>query len=202
MHHKAELRSLSEASTETARTSDSEFSGNSEADDVVMTRRELAAMGGGLSGLTTVMVRKVPPRYSQAALMAELNRAGFTGSYDFFYLPLAIRSKHSRGFAFINFLEPDLAEKFYRHYHGQFLCKFKEPMTEPLEIVPADTQGFEANAGTASLRALRRARGYQNQCPVLLPKGQATPKPADCQDLAGHAKNPELKHECTPATKA
>lgn len=108
--------------------------------------REIAQSGGGLSGLTTAMLRNVPKRYSEKGLATELNRSGYAGKYDFFFLPLDLRSKRNRGFAFVNFSEAKVAQRFYDQYHGRFLRNFQEPGSEPLLILPADVQGFEANA--------------------------------------------------------
>mmetsp|Transcript_74385 Transcript_74385/g.136134 ORF Transcript_74385/g.136134 Transcript_74385/m.136134 type:complete len:398 (-) Transcript_74385:56-1249(-) len=106
--------------------------------------REVAAAGGGLSGNITVMMRHIPCKYTQGKFMNELNNAGFEGSYDFLFLPLNHRNPGNRGFAFINFLSPQLAEEFYSYYHGQKLRHFEA--TAPIAVMPADVQGFEESA--------------------------------------------------------
>jgi len=106
--------------------------------------REVAAAGGGLSGHITVMMRHIPCKYTQGKFMNEINNAGFEGTYDFLYLPLDLRNPGNRGFAFINFLSPQLAEEFYSYYHGQKLRHFEA--TAPIAVMPADVQGFEESA--------------------------------------------------------
>eukprot|EP00929_Paragymnodinium_shiwhaense_P046974 TRINITY_DN23865_c0_g1_i1.p1 TRINITY_DN23865_c0_g1~~TRINITY_DN23865_c0_g1_i1.p1 ORF type:complete len:803 (-),score=178.62 TRINITY_DN23865_c0_g1_i1:258-2666(-) len=110
----------------------------------LLAAREVAANGGGLSGLTTVMLRHLPSKYHQHKLVREINAAGFVNKYDFLYLPMEESpSQYNRGFAFINFETPEGAEAFYRRYHGQRLYSYATEKT--LAIMPADLQGFERN---------------------------------------------------------
>jgi hypothetical protein len=112
-------------------------------DERLLAARNLAACGGGLSGLLTVMVRHIPGRYTQHKLMREINASGFLGKYDFFYLLMQPKSRLNRGFAFINFNTVQDAEDFYGTFHNQRLRHFHTEW--PLEVMPADLQGFEAN---------------------------------------------------------
>lgn len=106
--------------------------------------REIAAAGGGLSGHTTVMIQQIPFEYTQKKLMHEINRGGFEGTFDFFYLPVNARNRGSRGFGFVNFLTASAAEAFYLRYQGQKLKHYEASTT--LSVVPADVQGFEQSA--------------------------------------------------------
>jgi len=106
--------------------------------------REVAASGGGVSGCTTVMMREVPMKYTQRKLLREINLLGFSGQYDFIYLPMDPRKHTNRGFAFINMTSAEAADKFYKTFHGQYLRHFSSE--KPLSVVPADLQGFEENA--------------------------------------------------------
>eukprot|EP00434_Breviolum_minutum_P014505 symbB.v1.2.012790.t1/scaffold884.1/size313170/2 len=44
---------------------------------------------------TTVMLRNIPNRYSQVGLLKEIDAAGFTDSYDVFYLPMDTKNRTS-----------------------------------------------------------------------------------------------------------
>ena len=76
--------------------------------DIVMwgwsCHRLLSQGGQGDRVKTTVMLRNIPNRYSQASLLEEIDLAGFKGSYDFFYLPMDTQNRTNVGYAFINFL--------------------------------------------------------------------------------------------------
>jgi hypothetical protein len=95
--------------------------------------------------------------------MAELNSSGYVCQYDFFFLPFNERTRRNRGFAFVNFTDAMVAQRFYSQYHGGFLRSFWEDGQEPLRILPADCQGFEANA----LR-VTRAGSESHGRPMLL----------------------------------
>jgi RNA recognition motif-containing protein len=106
--------------------------------------REIAVNGGGLNGCTTVMMKEVPLKYTQRNLLREINASGFTGKFDFLYLPMDPRSHANRGFAFINMVSERVAEEFYKKFHGQHLRHFNAE--KPVVVLPADLQGFEENA--------------------------------------------------------
>lgn len=123
---------------------DSKQIATKQVDPEVLAAREVAVMGGGLSGFTTVMVRNVPSRYTQQKLMREINSMGFLGKYDFFYLPVQPHGRGNRGFAFANFSSSEAAEQFYGCLNGKPLRHFAQDM--PVAVLPADMQGFEKNA--------------------------------------------------------
>jgi len=155
------------------------------AEEELQRARDVAAAGAGLSGFMTVMVRYIPSKYTQSKLRNEINNAGFDGTYDFFYLPLDTRNYGNRGFAFINFLSADLAEEFYKRYHGQ---KFKHfEATTDIAVMPADVQGFEESAERFFATGLRKKKN--NGEPVFL-----RPLPVSFSEQGQH-KNPAQKEK-------
>jgi RNA recognition motif-containing protein len=108
--------------------------------------RDLAEQGAGLPTETvTVMVRHVPNKYNQKTLMCEIEESGFQGQFDFFYLPMNMKTNKSRGFAFINFKSAAAAQAFYEAFHDKALRQHSA-QAKVLSVVPADVQGFEATA--------------------------------------------------------
>jgi len=92
---------------------------------------------------TTVMIRHVPPKLTQRQLMREVGELGFSGKFDFLFIPMDSRRRSNRGMAFINFCSPALASDFALQVHGKQL---KHPSSQrEVEVVPADVQGFERN---------------------------------------------------------
>jgi len=61
---------------------------------------------------TTVQLRNVPPAFSRRLLLGLLDVQGFSGLYDFVYLPVDFSSEDSLGYAFINFTHAEDAWKF------------------------------------------------------------------------------------------
>lgn len=127
--------------------------------------RDVATAGWGLSGYATVMIQQIPFKYTQKEFMNEINLDGFDGTYDFLYLPVDARNPGNRGFGFINFLSANLADQFYRKYHGKKLKQY-EASTD-IGVIPADAQGFEQSAACffASWHLRKKNR---NSKPVFL----------------------------------
>jgi hypothetical protein len=46
----------------------------------------------GLDRRTTLMIRNIPNKYSQAAVLDEINEQ-FLGTFDFFYLPIDFKNR-------------------------------------------------------------------------------------------------------------
>jgi hypothetical protein len=85
----------------------------------------------GNDNRTTLMIRNIPNKYTQAMLLEEINMK-FEGCYDFFYLPIDFKNKCNVGYAFINFVSSSGSEEssnttvdrmsilsFYQEFHGQ-----------------------------------------------------------------------------------
>ena len=75
-------------------------------------------------GITTVMLRNIPNRYTAEELLAELFFEGFKGSFDYLYLPVDFRTKCNRGFAFINFIASECARVFKQVFHNVRLTRY------------------------------------------------------------------------------
>eukprot|EP00889_Picochlorum_renovo_P007491 jgi/Picre1/34521/NNA_001989.t1 len=65
----------------------------------------------------TIMIRNIPNKYGQEIMIDMLDKAGLSGTYDFFYLPIDFRNKCGLGYAFINFLSGANAAKLYDTFH-------------------------------------------------------------------------------------
>jgi len=80
----------------------------------------LDALGeaGGKWGETTVMIRNLPNNYSRNMVCAMMDKEGFSGKYDFLYLPIDFRSKASLGYAFVNLISAREARQFWKAFDG------------------------------------------------------------------------------------
>merc|ERR1719265_1429939 len=58
---------------------------------------------------TTLMVRNLPDDLSQPAMVEKFIDQGFTGLFDFVYMPMNFRGKGNFGYAFVNFASHEVA---------------------------------------------------------------------------------------------
>mmetsp|Transcript_101253 Transcript_101253/g.325371 ORF Transcript_101253/g.325371 Transcript_101253/m.325371 type:complete len:702 (+) Transcript_101253:49-2154(+) len=77
-----------------------------------------AALASAESRHTTVMLRNIPNDYLRDQLLDVIDKEGFRGSYDFMYLPVDLRRKAGKGYAFINFVSNEQALRFKGHFQG------------------------------------------------------------------------------------
>lgn len=120
----------------------------------------------------TVMMRNLPNKYTQQMLLAEINLAGFRDAFDFLYLPVDPETNANKGYAFINFVDPDWAWAFKDTFEGKKMERFNSHKF--VSVVPAALQGFEANH--AHYSTARVSRGDPNTRPLFLREPLQTKK--------------------------
>jgi len=109
-------------------------------------------------GLTTLVVRNVPSRYTKEDL---LHHWPPDGTFDFLYLPFNRKQRRTAGYLFMNFTSHDAAVLFYKKWHGKQL---DQGTARKLSIRAAEIQGLEEN-----LRHLIDANIHQTINPRYLP---------------------------------
>merc|ERR1712061_972150 len=67
---------------------------------------------------TTVIMRNIPGEYARADLLGLIDQQGFSGLYDFVYLPVDFRTDLNHGYTFINFTTAENAKRFREHFIG------------------------------------------------------------------------------------
>lgn len=78
----------------------------------------VTAMGIDTAICTTVMFRNLPKNLTQMALLETLEAQGFSSLYDFAYLPVDFQKMVSFGYAVVNFVTHEAAEKAMRAFTG------------------------------------------------------------------------------------
>ncbi|CAK9042599.1 unnamed protein product, partial [Durusdinium trenchii] len=68
--------------------------------------------------VSTVMIKNIPCRCTTEEVLAAVDRLGFAGAYDFFYLPINRRHRQGIGYAFINFPQQGAAGLFKKAIAG------------------------------------------------------------------------------------
>lgn len=78
----------------------------------------VAAMGIDTTTCTTVMLRNLPKNLTQVAVLQTLEAQGFSALYDFVYLPVDFQKMVSFGYAVVNFVTHEAAERAMQHFTG------------------------------------------------------------------------------------
>eukprot|EP00929_Paragymnodinium_shiwhaense_P047901 TRINITY_DN2429_c0_g4_i2.p1 TRINITY_DN2429_c0_g4~~TRINITY_DN2429_c0_g4_i2.p1 ORF type:complete len:222 (+),score=50.55 TRINITY_DN2429_c0_g4_i2:115-780(+) len=97
---------------------------------------------------TTVMLRNIPNRWSHADIMEELEDAGFGGTFDFLYSPLDKGSLLNVGYAFLNFVDPDVSERFMQVFQNRrckTIIRQRKIRGKAVSVAVAHLQGLKAN---------------------------------------------------------
>jgi hypothetical protein len=97
---------------------------------------------------TTLTVNNLPRSVTKAQLMSMADASGFTGRYDYLYVPFNPKDGVSRGHAYMNFHSHKDAEEFFQIWHG--MCIREQVVTVSVSTL----QGFEASVGKWTMRKL------------------------------------------------
>lgn len=100
------------------------------------------AEAGGDGARTTVMVRNIPNKYTQSVMLAMLDKAGFSDTYDFCYLPLDFRTRSGLGYMFVDFVSSKDAARLYKEFHGKRWDEFNSKKV--CEVTYGRVQGRDA----------------------------------------------------------
>jgi len=132
-------------------------------------------------GCTTVMLRNIPNKYTQALLAERLHSDGYWGMMDFLYLPMDFRQKVNAGYAFISFRTAEAAVRFTADYHlARCLDKLPGFNSQKIcEVAPARFQGRTANIERLrSSSVMSRLTQTPDWLPMLFDEvGQVEPFP-------------------------
>lgn len=118
---------------------------------------------------TTMMIRNIPNRYTQKELIRELEALGFTGSFDFLYVPIDKITLCNVGYAFVNFVDSSWARRCVETFDNYQFKKYRKVRGKIATVSVAHIQGLEANLRhyeNSAVNANARARG---RAPVVLP---------------------------------
>jgi hypothetical protein len=86
----------------------------------VIIREDLERIDRGSEVRTTLMIKRIPRKYTMDLLRDEINGVlGDRGLYDLLYLPVDSAKMTNRGYAFINFIDTQGVETFVRLFSGR-----------------------------------------------------------------------------------
>jgi len=93
--------------------------------------------------ITTLMIRNIPNQYTRKMLIKDFSQLGFADLYDFLYLPLDKDTRLNVGYAFVNFISPDVAAECRLKLEGFTFRKLRK--SRVAFVSPAYLQGLERN---------------------------------------------------------
>jgi len=112
---------------------------------------------------TTLMIRNIPNHYTQRQLINELDDLGFKGTFDFLYIPLDKGTMSNVGYAFVNFVEPEWAERCMAAFQNYRFKRHRKIAA----VSVAHIQGLEANLAHYENAAVNTAKLKQRR-PVIM----------------------------------
>jgi len=95
----------------------------------------IPATGSNASGhteKTTIMLRNLPNDYTRDMVLELLDRNGFLRCYDFVYLPVDFKRKAGLGYAFVNMVTNQEAERAFQELQG--FCAWRFTSSKKLEV--------------------------------------------------------------------
>lgn len=92
---------------------------------------------------TSLMIKNIPNKYTREMLLEDLDNNGFKNLYDFFYLPIDFRTQCNMGYAFVNLVTVEDANRVRRVYQGRQLSAYNS--AKICEVGAAKVQGKDKN---------------------------------------------------------
>merc|ERR1711939_719329 len=129
-----------------------------------------AEAADGQEWRTTVMIRNMPNNYTREMLLELVDSMGFSGTYDFVYLPVDFRSQAGLGYAFINFVSVADAHFCFDRFEG--FSAWKVPSEKVCTVTwSTPTQGLEAHIERYRNSPVMHTALPDEWKPVLLQRG-------------------------------
>jgi len=144
------------------------------------------------TGKTTVMWKNLPNNYTRDDLLGLINKHGFESTYDFFYSPIDFTSNALVGYAFLNFVSTEEANRFYDKFQNFTQWNLKsEKVSQVTWSHPL--QGLDGHVERYRNSPVMHADVTDEKKPVLLQDGIRIAFPLPTKKLRA----PHLK-DCRP----
>jgi len=125
--------------------------------------------------LTTVVIRNMPQAYTRDMFLELLDSEGFQNQYDFIYVPLDFGLHCSFGYAFVNMVSPQAAQKFHEVFAGY--SRWAVPWGQEAEVGWATLQGLEKHVEKyRNSPVMHESVGHEAR-PILMQDGKRVPFP-------------------------
>jgi len=135
-----------------------------------------AAQESEPEGRTSVMMRNVPSDYTRDQLVAYLDSEGFAGQYRLIYLPTDFKTQAVFGYAFVDLVSADEAQRFEAHFQQR--AGWGIDSDRVCEITWSSLQGLWSHVERYRNSPLMHESVADAFKPALYVKGRRVPFPA------------------------
>eukprot|EP00928_Gymnodinium_smaydae_P099744 TRINITY_DN9600_c0_g1_i1.p1 TRINITY_DN9600_c0_g1~~TRINITY_DN9600_c0_g1_i1.p1 ORF type:complete len:232 (+),score=31.82 TRINITY_DN9600_c0_g1_i1:45-698(+) len=99
------------------------------------------------SQVSTMIIQNIARALNPVELRSQIDRSGFGGLYDIFYMPVCVKTRQNKGYAFVNFDSAEIAQRFATAWSGMSRLGLVQAGKRPqrLAVSPAEEQGSRAN---------------------------------------------------------
>jgi hypothetical protein len=130
---------------------------------------------------STVILRNIPNNFTREAFLGVLDRNGFSGMYDFLYLPIDFNSNANLGYAFINLVSAEATDAFWNFFDGY---TWDCPSEKVCNVVWCGThQGREAHVNRYRNSPMMHPSVPESARPMLFLNGKQVPFPAPTKTI-------------------
>lgn len=131
---------------------------------------------------TTVMFRNMPNNYTRKMLLELMDAQGFAGQYDFVYLPVDFDTRACLGYAFINMVDVDAADRFWSIFNG--FSSWSIPSRKVAGVSwSGPHQGMQAHVERYRNSSIMSDSTPDDYKPIILNNGVRLPFPAPTRKL-------------------
>merc|ERR1712056_172843 len=131
---------------------------------------------------TTVMLRNLPNDYTREMVVALLDAHGFSGLFDFIYLPIDFKRKAGLGYAFVNFSSPAVADNAFSSLQG--FAGWHVGSSKVLEVSWGEPlQGLEAHIDRYRNSPVMHSDVPDKYRPLLFKDGARVPFPSPTKKI-------------------
>jgi len=124
---------------------------------------------------TTCMMRNIPEDYTRQTLLELIDIVGFAGKYNLVYMPMDFKNKINLGYAFIDLISEDVAQKFFETFSG--FCDRGFSLEKECEVCWSTVQGYPAHIERYRNSPVMHHLMPDDFKPLLFVDGQRAPFP-------------------------
>jgi len=130
---------------------------------------------------TTVSLRNIPNNYKREMLLDLLDEKGYKARYNFLYLPIDFKKNANLGYAFLNFVDEEIAQQFRQEFEGFSGWSLKS--TKKAVVKWGRLQGYDDHVKRYMNSPVMHDEVPEHHRPLLFKDGERIDWPAPTKKL-------------------